>query len=60
LDSHTDNRSAFIKKLVEAQREKDFQKELEDNYAELEENPEFQAEEKTWDCVAGDGIDEDS
>jgi hypothetical protein len=60
LDSHTDNRSAFIEELVEAQRKKDFQKELEDDYAELEKDPEFQAEVEAWDCVAGDGIDEDT
>lgn len=59
LDSHTDNRSAFIEELVEAQRKKDFQKELEDDYAELEKDPEFQAEVKAWDCAAGDGIDDD-
>jgi UDP-N-acetyl-D-mannosaminuronic acid transferase (WecB/TagA/CpsF family) len=59
LDSHTDNRSAFIEELVEAQRKKDFQKELEDDYAELEKDPEFQASVEAWDCVAGDGIDDE-
>jgi hypothetical protein len=58
LDSHTDNRSAFIEDLVEAQRTKDFQKELEADYEELEKDPEFQAEVGAWDCVAGDGVDD--
>ena len=60
LDSHTDNRSAFIEMLVEEQRKKDFQAELEADYAELEQDPEFQEEVKAWDCVAGDGLDDAS
>ena len=59
LDSHTDNRSAFIEELVEAQRQKDFQQELEEDYAELEKDPEFQSEVEAWDCVAEDGIDDE-
>jgi hypothetical protein len=59
LDSHTDNRSAFIEELVEAQRKKDFEKELENDYAELEKDPEFQSSVEDWDCVAGDGIDDE-
>lgn len=58
LDSHTNNRSAFIEELVEAQRKKDFQKELEADYAELEKDAEFKAEVEAWDCVAGDGMDD--
>ncbi|MGL5944232.1 MAG: hypothetical protein ACRC2S_28455 [Waterburya sp.] len=32
---------------------------LECQYAELERDPEFQAEVEAWDCVAGDGLDDE-
>ncbi len=34
-------------------------KTLECQYAELEKDPEFQAEVEAWDCVAGDGLDDE-
>lgn len=56
LDSKTDNRSKFINELVRSQAQKDFELELESAYIDQENDPEFQAEIKLWDCVSGDGI----
>lgn len=59
LDKAAKNRSAFIDRLIEEKRKKDFQEELEKAYIDQENDPEFHAEVEAWDCVVGDGIDEE-
>lgn len=57
LDKVTDNRSAYIDNLIETHRKAAFQKELEQQYADLDKDPVHQTESADWDCTTGDFLD---
>jgi predicted CopG family antitoxin len=59
LNSATDNRSKFINDLIERQEQLNFEQRLEQAYIDQELDPEFHREKQLWECVSGDGIDED-
>ncbi len=59
LNSTTDNRSKFINDLIERQEQLNFEQRLEQAYIDQEQDPEFHLEKQLWECVSGDGIDED-
>ena len=56
IDQRTNNRSKFISELLSQLKQKEFEAELEKAYIDQENDPEFQQEIATWDCVAGDGL----
>ena len=60
LQQKTNNRSQFIENLLLQQQKQDLESELEQAYKDQENDPEFHREIAAWDCVTGDGIDEES
>lgn len=58
LDSQTDNRSAFINKLIEQERKRRFAESMEAGYKAQSEDSEIQSEDRLWEVVTGDGIED--
>ena len=57
LDSVTNNRSAYINQLIQADLKKLRDRQLEQAYIDQENDPEFHREKQLWECVSGDGIE---
>lgn len=58
LDSQTDNRSAFINKLIEQERKRRFAESMEAGYKAQSSDSEIQSEDRLWEVVTGDGIED--
>lgn len=56
LDSQTSNRSAYINKLIEKERERKFAASMEAGYKAQSEDHEIQEEDLLWELTTGDGI----
>lgn len=58
LEQTTNNRSAYINKLLLEKEREQLEEELRQAYREQNQDPEFQEAIKEWDVTAGDGLDE--
>ncbi|AFZ37256.1 hypothetical protein Sta7437_3761 [Stanieria cyanosphaera PCC 7437] len=59
LDSQVKNRSKYINELIEKDRRSKFEASMRAGYIAQSENKEMQEEEKLWEIVIGDGIDDE-
>lgn len=57
LDSQTSNRSAYINKLIEKERERQFAASMEAGYKDQSDDREIQEEDLLWDITTGDRIE---
>ena len=58
LDSQTDNRSAYINKLIEQERKRQFAASMEAGYKAQSKDSEIQEEDRLWEVTVGDGIED--
>jgi hypothetical protein len=58
LDEVTDNRSNYINQLIQQEKRKALTAKLEADYAEQNNDREWQAEIELWDSTASDGLDD--
>ncbi|MEL6580754.1 MAG: hypothetical protein AAFQ14_13470 [Cyanobacteria bacterium J06621_12] len=58
LDSQTDNRSAFINKLIEQERQRFFAASMEAGYKAQSQDSELQEDDQLWEITLGDGIED--
>lgn len=57
LEQITNNRSAYINKLLLEKEREQLEEELRQAYREQNQDPEFQQSIKDWDVTVGDGLD---
>jgi len=56
LDLQDDNRSAFINKLIEQERKRQFSASMEAGYKAQINDPEIQSSDRDWEIAIGDGL----
>lgn len=57
VDQLSSNRSSFINKVLQKEKQQLFMKDLENAYKEQANDSEYQEEMAVWDVTVGDGID---
>ncbi|NJR38923.1 MAG: hypothetical protein HC781_08900 [Leptolyngbyaceae cyanobacterium CSU_1_4] len=56
VDQRSGNRSSFINRVLQKEKQRLFMKDLANAYREQANDPEFQEEVAVWDIAVGDGL----